>query len=142
MPFKSGNRMATMVLYCTVPEVGGHTNFRNSGVHVKPQKGNGIFFSYIDPTTLMMDNGTQDSVVGRCYMVQVSNICTSSQSDILLVACSCYNVITIGFTEHSGCPVYEGEKKIVTQWIRLGVDEQNPWDSFNTLGIKKDEVED
>ena len=36
------------------------------------------------------------------------------------------------FTEHSGCPVYEGEKKSVTQWIRLGVDKENPWDSFNT----------
>jgi hypothetical protein len=41
-----------------------------------------------------------------------------------------------GFTEHSGCPVYEGEKKIVTQWIRYGVDVENPWNSFNTLGIK------
>jgi len=103
MPFKSGNRMATMVLYCTVPAKGGHTNFRNAGVHVKPQQGNGIFFSYIDPEKLIMDNG---------------------------------------FTEHSGCPVFEGEKKIVTQWIRLGVDEENPWDSFNTLGIKKDEAEE
>ncbi len=37
-----------------------------------------------------------------------------------------------GFTEHSGCPVIEGEKKIVTQWVRLGVDDENPWDSFNT----------
>lgn len=35
-----------------------------------------IFFSYIDPKTLIMDTG---------------------------------------FTEHSGCPVFEGEKKIVTQ---------------------------
>jgi hypothetical protein len=41
-----------------------------------------------------------------------------------------------GFTEHSGCPVVEGEKKIVTQWVRLGVDYENPWNSFNTLGIK------
>jgi hypothetical protein len=41
-----------------------------------------------------------------------------------------------GFTEHSGCPVLKGEKKIVTQWIRRGVDDENPWDSFNTLGIK------
>ena len=47
-----------------------------------------------------------------------------------------------GFTEHSGCPVFEGEKKIVTQWIRLGVDEENPWDSFNTLGIKLKDIED
>lgn len=98
MPHKTGTRMATMVLYCTIPESGGHTNFRNAGVHVKPKSGNGIFFSYIDPETNIMDNG---------------------------------------FTEHSGCPVYEGEKKIVTQWIRYGVDESNPWDSFNTLGVQK-----
>lgn len=77
----------------TVPKTGGHTNFRNAGVHVKPESGSAIFFSYINPETLIMDNG---------------------------------------FTEHSGCPVYEGEKKIVTQWIRLGVDDDNPWDSFNT----------
>lgn len=47
-----------------------------------------------------------------------------------------------GFTEHSGCPVFEGEKKIVTQWIRLGVDEENAWDSFNTLGIKFKDLDD
>lgn len=46
-----------------------------------------------------------------------------------------------GFTEHSGCPVFSGEKKIVTQWIRLGVDEENPWDAFNTLGIKYKDIE-
>ena len=40
-----------------------------------------------------------------------------------------------GFTEHSGCPVFEGEKKIVTQWIRYGVDTENPWDSFNTRAL-------
>ena len=49
--------------------------------------------------------------------------------------------LLVGFTEHSGCPVFEGEKKIVTQWIRLGVDTENPWDSFNTLGVKKGDEE-
>lgn len=39
-------------------------------------------------------------------------------------------------TEHSCCPVLEGEKKIAVQWLRLGVDKQNPWDSFNTLNVK------
>lgn len=87
-----------MVMYCTLPTKGGSTNFRNSGVHVKPVKGNAIFFSYIDPETKLMDNG---------------------------------------FTEHSGCPVYEGEKKIVTQWIRYGVDNENKWDSFNTREYKR-----
>ncbi len=84
-----------------VPELGGHTNFRNAGVHIAPVYGNGIFFSYIDPKTKVMDTG---------------------------------------FTEHSGCPVFKGEKKIVTQWVRYGVDDENPWDSFNTLGIKHSEA--
>jgi hypothetical protein len=39
-------------------------------------------------------------------------------------------------TEHSCCPVIEGEKKIAVQWLRLGVDKENPWDSFNTLNVK------
>ena len=89
--------MATMVMYCVVPETGGHTNFRNANIHVKPRVGDGLFFSYINPETKIMD---------------------------------------FGFTEHSGCPVFEGEKKIVTQWIRHGVDDRNPWYSFNTLGVK------
>lgn len=38
-PHKSGTRMATMVMYCRMAEDGGHTNFRNSGVHIKPEQG-------------------------------------------------------------------------------------------------------
>lgn len=45
-------------------------------------------------------------------------------------------------TEHSCCPVLEGEKKIAVQWLRLGVDEANPWSSFNTLGVKYSETLD
>jgi len=101
MPHRQGQRMATIVIYCTVPEMGGATNFRKSGLHVVPEEGSATFFSYVDPETMRMDNG---------------------------------------FTEHSGCPVIEGEKKIVTQWVRAGVDGANPWDSFNTLGIKLSEL--
>lgn len=100
LPHKYGTRMATMVMYCTLPDIGGATNFRNSGVHVNGKPGTAVFFSYIDPETLVMDKG---------------------------------------FTEHSGCPVMEGEKKIVTQWIRYGVDDDNRWNSFNTLGLKYSE---
>jgi len=46
-----------------------------------------------------------------------------------------------GFTTHSGCPVILGSKKLVTQWIRLGVDEQNRWSDFNTLGVKLSDVD-
>jgi len=102
-PHKYGNRMATMVMYCTIPTKGGATNFRNSGLHVHPIKGNAIFFSYINPETKIMDSG---------------------------------------FTEHSGCPVVEGEKKIVTQWIRLGVTAEVPWTAYNSLGLlRKDTID-
>lgn len=95
---KYGNRMATMVMYCTVPTKGGATNFRNSGIHVQATKGSAVFFSYMDPESKIMDSG---------------------------------------FTEHSGCPVVEGEKKIVTQWIRFGVTAQVPWTAYNSLGLLK-----
>jgi len=101
-PHKRGNRMATMVMYCEVPVVGGHTNFRNAGVHIQPKQGAALFFSYVNPTTFQTDHG---------------------------------------FTSHSGCPVYEGNKKIVTQWIRLGVDELNTHRSFNTLGVQTNDAE-
>lgn len=93
MPHKEGGRMATMVIYCTIPEKGGHTNFRNANVHIKPSLGSAIFFGYIDPETKIMDNA---------------------------------------YTTHSGCPVYEGEKKIITQWVRLGVTKEKHSDTFNT----------
>lgn len=102
-PHRPGQRMATVVMYCTVPEVGGATNFRKSGLHVVPEVGSASYFAYTDPDSFVMDDH---------------------------------------WTEHSGCPVIEGEKKIVTQWIRYGVDEKNPWDSFNTLGIKYSDLKD
>ena len=88
--------MATMVIYCTVPEKGGFTNFQNANVHVRPNPGSAVFFAYVDPLTNLTDNG---------------------------------------LTQHSGCPVYEGEKKIITQWIRYGVNQKTPHSAYNTLTI-------
>jgi hypothetical protein len=86
-----------MFVHSAIPESGGHTNFRNVAVHVKPEVGTAVYFSYMDPATNLTDNG---------------------------------------FTEHSGCPVYEGGKNIVTQWIRYGVDDESPWNSYNTRKFK------
>lgn len=96
LKFQEAGRVATMVMYCTAPEKGGATNFRNVGVHVVPEAGTAAFFSYLGS-----DGKTDDRL-----------------------------------TEHSCCPVVEGQKKIAVQWLRLGVDGDNPWDSFNTLNIK------
>jgi hypothetical protein len=40
-----------------------------------------------------------------------------------------------GFTEHSGCPVLEGEKWITTSWMREGVTAENPWTSYDPSGV-------
>jgi hypothetical protein len=47
-----------------------------------------------------------------------------------------------GWTTHSGCPVVEGTKRIVVHWMRVGVNAEEPWDSFNTLNIPKHLAED
>jgi hypothetical protein len=88
-----GGRMATLVIYCKIPESGGHTNFRSAGVHIRPTVGSALFFGYMDPGKQIMDTG---------------------------------------FTTHSGCPVYEGEKRIITQWVRLGVTKELHNEAFNT----------
>lgn len=41
-----------------------------------------------------------------------------------------------GFTEHSGCPVIDGEKWISTVWMREGVSESNPWGKYDPSGIE------
>ena len=40
-----------------------------------------------------------------------------------------------GMTEYNACPVLEGEKKIVTQWIRYGVNAEKTWDTFDSCKL-------
>ena len=88
-------RVATAVLYCKVPEIGGGTTFSKSDIFVKPRKGDVTFFAY---------KGED-------------------------------NKMDTGFTEHSGCPVVEGEKWIATAWLRQGVTKQDPWNDYDPSGI-------
>lgn len=39
-----------------------------------------------------------------------------------------------GLTEHSGCPIKEGEKFVATSWIRAGVSREEPWTTFDPTG--------
>lgn len=41
-----------------------------------------------------------------------------------------------GLTEHSGCPVLEGEKWVMTLWMRLGVSSQDKWDAYDPTGAR------
>jgi hypothetical protein len=40
-----------------------------------------------------------------------------------------------GYTEHSGCPVLEGEKWITTVWMRDGVSFEKPWGLYDPSGV-------
>lgn len=93
----SAGRVATAVLYCKVPEIGGSTTFTKADIFVKPTPRMATFFSYKDLLTGRMDDG---------------------------------------YTEHSGCPVLEGEKWITTVWMREGVTAADPWDKYDPSGIE------
>lgn len=41
-----------------------------------------------------------------------------------------------GYTEHSGCPVVQGEKWITTAWMRLGVDKRHAWSRYDPSGVE------
>lgn len=41
-----------------------------------------------------------------------------------------------GYTEHSGCPVLEGEKFITTVWMREGVNADKPWTLYDPSGFR------
>jgi hypothetical protein len=41
-----------------------------------------------------------------------------------------------GYTEHSGCPVVEGEKWITTVWMRDGVTATDNWTVFDPSGVR------
>ena len=49
--------MATAVLYCQVPEIGGATTFSRADVFVKPKKNTATFFSYYNAGDNRMDVG-------------------------------------------------------------------------------------
>jgi hypothetical protein len=116
--FREGNRVATMVVYCAVPEIGGATNFAKSNVHIVPTVGSATFFSYA-ATVEDVDEWPDYEASGD---VGKSSVMAINDNQ---------------FSEHSGCPVIKGEKKIVTQWMRKGVSADTPWDAFNTMGVKK-----
>jgi len=40
-----------------------------------------------------------------------------------------------GYTEHSSCPIIEGEKWVTTAWLRQGVSTDDPWGTYDPSGI-------
>ena len=56
-----GGRVATVVLYCKVPSVGGGTTFSKADVFVQPKAGNAVFFSYMGEDGVLDDGFTEHS---------------------------------------------------------------------------------
>lgn len=88
-------RIATAVMYCKVPQVGGATTFTRTNLLVRPKRGAVTFFTYRG-ADMRMDPG---------------------------------------YTEHSGCPVKQGEKLIATFWMRDGVSVDEPWSKYDPSGL-------
>lgn len=51
------------------------------------------------------------------------------------------NQMDTGFTEHSGCPILEGEKWISTVWMRQGVDTEHDWQNVDPSGERTSTVQ-
>ncbi|KAJ1446356.1 hypothetical protein M885DRAFT_625325 [Pelagophyceae sp. CCMP2097] len=94
--FMGGGRLATVLMYCDVADAGGATAFPNVNVHVKPKRGQAVYFHFRGPS----DTDSTDP----------------------------------WHTEHSGCPVLGGEKWVVTQWLRDGVDADMTASRFSPFG--------
>ena len=92
--YRSGGRVATMLLYCKVAAEGGGTTFQRANIVVNPKEGEAVFFSYVGA----------DNTYDR------------------------------GLSEHSGCPIRKGRKLVVTQWLRKGVDHNDPHSNYDAHG--------
>jgi hypothetical protein len=46
-----------------------------------------------------------------------------------------------GYTEHSGCPIRQGEKWIATAWMREGVSLEHPSTMYDPSGFLKQMVQ-
>lgn len=56
-PHLHGGRVATMLVYCAVPDQGGATTFDHARVLAAPDPTDAVFFSYYDKDTNAMDAG-------------------------------------------------------------------------------------
>lgn len=60
-PHMSTGRVATAVLYCQVPELGGATAFTKADVFIRPKKGMSTFFTYMSADGIMDTGYTEHS---------------------------------------------------------------------------------
>ena len=89
---KPGGRVATMLLVCEAPTLGGGTAFprhRGQALTLRPGAGDAVFFAY--------DKNARESL-------------------------------------HAGCPVRDGVKRVVSIFLRDGVDESRPSTMFDVDG--------
>lgn len=91
-------------------------------------------------------HGRVASAVMYCKVPERGGATTFTKSDVFvkptpgMVTFFTYKgldgVMDDGYTEHSGCPVIEGEKWITTVWMRDGVSEEEPWHLFDPDGVR------
>lgn len=102
-------RVATLVMYCEEPLRGGATAFPGIDLHVQGRRGQALLFHYAGDPDLVAADPDHWRAGG---------------------------VTDHGFTLHTGCPVLEGKKVVITSWIRAAVSEEDPWSSYSSVGVR------
>mmetsp|Transcript_20509 Transcript_20509/g.72995 ORF Transcript_20509/g.72995 Transcript_20509/m.72995 type:complete len:174 (+) Transcript_20509:1-522(+) len=75
---------------------------------------------------------------GATTFTNARTVVRPSANDAVLF--SYYDVATremdTGFTQHSGCPVLDGDKWVVTLWMRKGVHAGDSWAQYDPTGCR------
>lgn len=92
------------------------------------------------------EGGRVATAVMYCKAAQVGGYTTFSHADVVVRPTK--NQATFfsyiddqgrmdpnALSTHSGCPIVEGEKWIMTQWMRKGVSKERSWSSFSPQGV-------
>ena len=91
--------------------------------------------------------GRVATVVNYCHVAEEGGGTTFSNADVFVkpnkgdAAMFAYlgedGIMDDGLTEHSGCPIFKGEKWVAAQWLRIGVDQRTTWGMLDPRGNPK-----
>lgn len=108
--YKHGTRIATMLMYCS-------DNTNNENYYTTNFQNVGI---QVKPNKY--------SAIFVSYINPTTHTMDGSS-----------NSNGVAYTLKRSCPLYQGKMDLITQYVRLGVDDESPWSDYDSLGVKRSE---